>query len=255
MDKDCFTYQDVLSEFSEVNNLYLSKVLSVMVAKGMLIKLKRNLYYIVPSDADPATYIPDWHLVARHLMKGKDYYIGYYSAMQIHGLTTQPGLTEIIVTNLQVKPSSKMIRGVKFQYVYHIKTRFFGFKDIWINQYEKVSVSDLEKTLVDALTRPHLCGGMIEAGKAFYEAREKIDHQKLFEYFHQNDNKAAIKRYLFLIELFGLAWSEHHEKILKEGGSGFPLLDTTGPDEGRKASRFGLKINIDPETIRNAIHT
>ena len=77
-DRDCFTYNDVVLEYPDTDKIYLSKVLSGMVKKGMLIKLNRNLYHIVPSSADANTYIPDWHLVAKYLMKGKDYYIGYY---------------------------------------------------------------------------------------------------------------------------------------------------------------------------------
>ncbi len=36
-------------------------------------------------------------------------------------------------------------------------------------------------------------------------------------------------------------------------GSGYPFLDTTGLDQGRWDSKFGLKINVDVDTIKNAI--
>jgi len=254
-DQDCFTFQDVLSEYPGANRIYLSRVLAGMVEKGMLIKLNRNLYHIVPLSADPNKYIPDWHLVAKYLMKGKEYYVGYYSAMQVHGLITQPSLKEIVVTNLQVKPSLKKIRGIEFQFVYHTETRFFGFKNTWIDKHNKVMVSDLEKTIVDALTRPHLCGGMIEIGKALYESKEKINLQKLIDYLNRNGNKASIKRYLFLVDLLGLIWTNHHEEMLKKLGQSFPVLDTSGPKQGKKDSRFGMKINIDTETIKNSIFT
>ena len=254
-DQDCFTYQDVQDEYPDRDKIYTAKVLTSMVEKGFLIKLSRNLYHIVPASADADNYIPDWHLVAKYLMRGRDYYIGYYSAMQIHGLITQPSLKEIIVTKIQIKPSIRNIRSVNFQFVTHTKTRFFGYKNSWINQHEKVMVSDLEKTIVDALTRPDLCGGMVEVGKAIYETRKKIDLQKLLDYLTQNESQVAIKRYLFLCDLIGIEWTAHHEGMLKKIGSGFPLLDTTGPDKGRKNSRFGLKINIDTATIKNLIFT
>jgi predicted transcriptional regulator of viral defense system len=219
----------------------------------MLIKLSRDLYHIVPTNMYPTIYFPDWHLVAKYLMKSKEYYIGYYSAMQIHGLITQPSLKEIVVTNLQVKPSVKKIQEVEFQFVYHTQNRFFGFKTICINKYEKVMVSDIEKTIVDAVSRPQLCGGLIEVGKAIYETREKINNQKLFDYFSRNKILAATKRYLFLSDLLGITCTSYHENLLKTIGTGYPLLDTTGPDLGRKNSKFGLKINIDIETIKNSV--
>jgi len=255
IDQDCFSYQDVLNEYPNTHKVQLSKILSGMVKQGMLIKLNRNLYHIVPANMAADTYIPDWHLVAKYLMKGKDYYIGYYSAMQIHGLITQPGLKEIIVANLQIKPSVKKVRGIEFQFVYHTINRFFGYENTWINQQEKVMVSDLEKTIVDAVSRPHLCMGIIEIGKAIYETRDKIDHQRLFDYLKRNKIQAAKKRFLYLSNLFELEWTKYHKEMLKTIGSGFPLLDTTGPDQGKKNSKFGLKINVDSETIRNAIYT
>ena len=254
-DFDCFTFQDVLLEYPDANRIYLSRVLSGMVNNGMLIKLNRNLYYIVPSSADPQNYIPDWHLVAKCLMKNRKYYIGYYSAMQVHGLITQPSLKEIIVTNIQVKPAIKKIRGIEFQFVYHIEPRFFGFNNTWIDKHNKVMVSDLENTLVDALTRPHLSGGLVEVGKALYESKEKIDYQKLLDYLNRNESEATKKRFLFLVELLGLTWTNHYDEMLKEIGSSFPVLDTTGPNQERKDSRFGLKINIDVSTIKNSIFT
>jgi len=254
-DLNCFTFQDVLLEYPDANRIYLSRVLSGMVKNGMLIKLNRNLYHIVPSSADPKKYIPDWHLVARYLMKGKKYYIGYYSAMQVHGLITQPSVKEIIVTNFQVKPAIKKIRGIEFQFVYHIEPRFFGFKNTWIDKHNKVMVSDLEKTFIDALTRPHLSGGLVEIGKALYESKEKIDCQKLVHYLNRNKIEATKKRFLFLVDLLGLTWSNNYVEMLKKMGPSFPVLDTTGPNQGRKDSRFGLKINIDVSTIKNSIFT
>lgn len=254
-DQNYFNFKDVVTEFPETDKFFLSKVLSAMVEKGMLIKLNRNVYHIVPSSEDAQNYIPDWHLVAKYLMKGRKYYIGYYSAFQVHGLITQPSLKEIIVTDRQVIPSTRKIRGVEFQFVTHKESRFFGFKNFWISQHEKVMVSDLEKTIVDAVSKPQLCGGMVEIGKAIYETRTKINLATLVSYFRQNESQVAIKRYLFICDLVNIEWSTHHERLLQEIGSTFSLFDTTGPDQGRKNSKFRLKINIDTETIKKSIFT
>ena len=254
-DQDCFSYQDVINEFPEIDKYYLSRTLSKMVKKGILIKLAKGLYHIIPIHADSNNYIPDWHLVAKYLMKGKKYYIGYYSAMQIHNLITQPSLKEIIVTTKQITPSIKKIQGTEFQFVKHNKNKFFGYKNIWIDKYNKVMASDLEKTIVDSVSRPHLCGGMIEVGKAIYETNKKVDSTKLLNYLIQNESKAAIKRYLFIYNLFNLEWTAYHEGMLKKIGTSFSLLDTSAPDIGSKNSRFGLKINMDIESIKNSIYT
>ncbi len=53
-DRECFSYRDVALEYPDTNRAQLSKILSGMVERGMLIKLNRNLYHIVPTSADKA---------------------------------------------------------------------------------------------------------------------------------------------------------------------------------------------------------
>jgi predicted transcriptional regulator of viral defense system len=68
-------------------------------------------------------------------------------------------------------------------------------------------------------------------------------------------NKAAKKRFLFLTDLLGLKWTGEHERMMEELGSGISLLDPVAPDHGRTRGRFGLKINVDPISIKQkALH-
>lgn len=280
-DKTSFTYQNVLEKFPMYSKTSLSNVLSRMVKKGMLTKIGRGNYLIVPTIYDAETYLPDWHLVAKMLMQGKEYYIGYYSAMQIHGLIVQPSLEEIVVINQRTSNPHQIVQGVKFRFVQQMTERFFGIEKKWLNDFDKVSVSNLEKTIVDACTKPHLCGGIVEVARAIYQTRKTIDLHKLLNYFIMNNSNAAIKRYLFLcdaveVELTAYHWGMINKQaeitkqieMVKEFsrntgplsdehdlGNAYPLLDTSAPDEGSRDSNFGLKVNVDIETIRNGIYS
>ena len=247
--KRCFSYKDVITEYPDKDHSYLSIVLAAMVRLGMIMKLSRDVYHIIPLSADPQTYSPDSRLAAKYMMKGKDYYIAYSSAMNILGLTAQPGFKTMVVTNRQVQPPIKNIAGTKIQFIYHTYSRFFGYEEMWVTNQEKAMVSDLEKTIVDAVSKPHLCGGIIEIGKAIYHSKERTDLQKLFHYLSRNRSQAAKKRYLFLSDFLGMEWTSDHERMLEESGSSFSLLDPAGPDRGIKNSRFGLKINIEVNTF------
>ena len=86
--------------------------------------------------------------------------------MQIHGLITQPALKEQIVVNKQPKPSSLLIKGIPFQFIYHNEKHFFGNKKTWVDSFNKVQCSDLEKTFIDALFKPKYAGGITEIAKA-----------------------------------------------------------------------------------------
>lgn len=247
--RSCFSFKEVVAEFADKDHRYLSKVLTVMVSKGMLMRLNRDLYHIIPLSADPKTYAPDSRLVAKYLMRGREYYIAYSSAMHILGLQDQPGLRTMVATREQRQPSVLNVKGTEVQFVYHTYSRFFGYQETWINTEEQAMVSDLEKTLVDAVSKPHLCGGIIEIGKAIYRSKERAELQKLFFYLARNGSYAAKKRYLFLSDLLGLEWSSDHERMLNETGSSISLLDPTGRDQGKKNSRFGLKINRELDTL------
>ena len=243
--KSCFSYSDVTEEYPDKDRSYLSKALTAMVRAGMLMKIQRNLYHIIPLSAAPQTYSPDSRLVAKSIMNGKEYYIAYSSAMHILGLIDQPGSKMMIVTNRQMQPSIKIIAGKEIHFVYHTYGRFFGYGEMWVTKQERAMVSDLEKTIVDAVSKPHLCGGIIAVGKAIYQSKERTELEKLFYYFARNGSHAAKKRYLFLSDLLGMKWTSEHERMLKDCGSSISLLDPTGPDQGIKNSRFGLKINIE----------
>jgi predicted transcriptional regulator of viral defense system len=264
-----FTFQDVARAFPEKNRVHLLRILAEMANKGMLRKITHGTYHIIPMHADPETYVPDGHQVAKYLMLNKEYYIGYASARKIHGLTLQAEAREseargsvtresesreeareYVVTKEQMKPAIRRFEGITCQFIQHDATRFFGFTDIWISQYEQAMVSDLEKTIVDIAAKPQHSGGILEVGNAIFQAKDRTDHDKLFYYFARNMNKSAKKRYLFLTDLLGLEWTTEHERMMEELGPGISLLDQTAPDQGRKMSKFGLKINVDPIRIK-----
>ena len=254
-DTPCFSTNDVREEFNNVSASHLNNTLMRMVKNNMLIRLNRGLYYIVPLEHTGQNYIPNWHLVAKYLLRNKNYYIGYYSALQIHKLITQPGLTEIVVTDVQMKPGNTEIQGVRFQFVYHKKNRFFGIKNTWIDDYNKVKCSDLEKTLIDSFINPHYSNGMVEIAKAVYEARNKIDQNKIMDYFARSGSKVAARRYVFICDLLEIS-SSYHESLLQNNLTGsFLRLDTSAPDEGKISTKYELKINRDVNTIKEALYT
>ena len=250
----CFSFEDVSDYYPDRDKNYLAKVLFQMVKEGLLIRLKKGLYHIVPLNEDAKDFIPDWHLVAKYLMRARNYYVGYYSAMQIHGLITQPSLKEIIVTDIQIKPSITRVSNVEFQFVHHIEKRFFGFENTWIDDHNRVKCSDLEKTLVDCFSKPQYSGGIIEIGKAVHETRDRIDTEKIFNYFTKFQSHVAIKRYLFICHLLNY-WSGQHQQALSAITSSVSPLDTTAPIEGKVDGQFSLRINVNPEAIKEAIFT
>ncbi len=198
--------------------------------------------------------MPEWHLLAEHLVKEAKHYIGYYSALQLHNLITQPSLKEQIVVSKQIRPSAIKIKKVPFQFIYHNEKHFFGAKKIWIDSFHKVLCSDLEKTLIDCLFKPDYAGGIVEIARALYTSRDKINYKKLLEYAEKFKSQAVIKRLGFLLETLELKTGIIN-KLQESKTASYIVLDTELPKSGKMISRWSIQQNLEIETIKSAIYT
>jgi predicted transcriptional regulator of viral defense system len=231
------------------------QLLTGMVRRGLLIRVKEGLYYIVPFEQPAEDFMPNWHLLGHYLAGEISYYIGYGSALQLLGLNVQPVLEEHIVVAKQVKPSIWKVKGVPFRFIYHNPKHFFGFAKAWVDDHQRVQCSDLEKTIVDCLFRPQYAGGITEVVRAIHKSRQEIDQSRLFEYVQRFGSQAVAKRLGFLLEMLdveGFALS----KLVEACTSSPALLDPSAEGVGDKPSnRWGIVQNVDTATLINAITT
>lgn len=247
-----------LSEaFDAVPNSSESAVLELvadMAKRGLLMRIKKGIYYVIPYEADATSFMPDWHMLAGSLVGNASYYIGYYSALQVHQLITQPSLKEQIVVSEQVRPSLLRIKKTPFQFIYHNPKHFFGYSETWIDSFNKVPCSDLEKTIIDCLFKPEYAGGIVEIAKAIFQSREKIKYDRLLSYAVQFKSQAVIKRLGFILELMGI---QHPiiSNLQKVRTASYVVLDTELPKKGKLVSRWSIKQNLESETITSALST
>lgn len=253
-EKKCFSNSEASFALPESNESALKELLSDMAKRGLLMRLKKGLYYIIPYELEADSFMPDWHLLAKHLVREAEHYIGYYSALQIHNLITQPSLKEQIVVSKQIKPSIIKIKNVPFQFIYHNEKHFFGFKKIWIDSFHKVKCSDMEKTFVDCMFKPDYSGGIVEIAKAIYISKDKIKYSRLLEYVERFNSQAVIKRLGFLLEILEMK-TDIIENLQKMKTKSYVLLDTELPKTGKMNSRWSIQQNIETETIKSAIYT
>jgi len=254
IEKLCFKSSEAFEVLSKSSKPTVNQLLSDMTKRGLLMRIKDGVYYIIPYEKDPESFMPDWHMLTENLVNGIDHYIGYYSALQIHNLITQPSLKQQIVVAKQIRPSTINIKDVTFQFIYHNLDHFFGIKKIWIDNFHKVKSSDLEKTFIDCLFKPDYAGGIVEIARAIYISKDKIQFDKLLEYAKQFNSQAVIKRLGFLLEAM-----EINQSITKDlqriKTASYVVLDTELPKDGKLLSKWSILQNIDTETIKSAIYT
>ena len=250
----CFDSKTALKIFPEAKESTVRELLSDMTKRGLLMRVKDGIYYIIPYEENPETFMPDWHLIVKYLVKEAKHYIGYYSALQIHSLITQPSLKEQIVVAKQIRPSEVKIKDITFQFIYHNESHFFGEKKTWIDSFNKVSCSDIEKTIIDCLFKPDYAGGIVEVARAIYSTKEKLNYSKLLEYAIKFDSQAVIKRLGYLLELFEIETDIINE-LQKLKTASYVVLDTELPKTGKRNSRWSIQQNLDIETIKSAMFT
>jgi len=252
--KLCFDYSEAFKALPDSKNGTLRELLSDMTKRGLLMRLKEGVYYIIPYEADSDMFMPDWHLIAEHLVNKNQHYIGYYSALQIHNLITQPSLKEQIVVSKQIKPSEIEIKNVPFQFIFHNETHFFGAKKIWIDDFNKVLCSNLEKTFIDCLFKPEYAGGIVEIAKAIYISKDKIKFETLLDYTKKFNSQAVIKRLGFLLETLNIN-NNIIDDLQELKTASYVVLDTELPKTGKLISRWSIQQNLELETIKSSIYT
>ena len=250
----CFDYSLACKALPNSKENAVRELLSDMTKRGLLMRLKDGIYHIIPYEQNPETFMPDWHLIAEYLVNNAKHYIGYYSALQIHGLITQPSLKEQIVVSKQIRPSEIKIKSVPFQFIYHNEKHFFGAKKIWIDNFNKVLCSDLEKTIIDCLFKPDYAGGIVEIARAIYVSKEKIKYNTLLEYAKKFNSQAVIKRLGFLLEVLEIE-TNIIDELHKLKTTSCIALDTELPKTGKIINRWSIQQNLETETIKSAIYT
>ena len=234
--------------------LLTADLVRILARKRCLVRLVPGKYLIIPLEAGPEGIpMADRYVIAREVLGSAQYYISYYSAMELHQMTTQPVNTVFVTVRRRRK--SRVIAGTEYRFVYASARSFWGWEEIWATPQEQVRVSDLEKTLLDGAARPDLCGGIGDVAKGLWLRRDDLDEGRLVEYAKRLNHRAASRRLGFLLQTYDLGGPETLQALQAYGKEGYDPLDPTLPDEGPHDSEWRLRINLDPEELRASVWT
>jgi len=174
-----------------------------------------------------------------------DAVIGYWSALNIHGLTEQfPN--KVYVQTLKNKSNTEIF-GVNYQFVKVRPHKMTGIikTGVGTNQFK---ITDVEKTIIDCFDLPKYSGGFMELIRAFHKT--KLSSMKMIGYLQAVNNRAATKRIGYLAELFDKKGFKQLIKFAKKQKSkNYDLLDIYGLDEGKYNSEWRLKLNITEDDL------
>ncbi|MBM3334589.1 type IV toxin-antitoxin system AbiEi family antitoxin domain-containing protein [Candidatus Sumerlaeota bacterium] len=226
------------------------EVVRWLVRKKWVLPLKRGLYAIVPLDVGlkgADAFVVHNFVVASMLVR--PYYVGFWSALNHHGLTDQiPRTTFVATTRAR---HAVTVLDSEYCFVKLARRKFFGWQEVQI-EGRKVRISDLEKTVADCLDHPKHCGGIEQVARAIYFSHDEFDLKRVVRYAKHMGNGAILKRLGHILEATGLL--PQYERLFAgfKPSAGFPKLDTLSPPTGKHDGRWRLLVNyrLDPEGWR-----
>ncbi len=242
-----FTLRDVEKITGLQSNL-ASSLIHKAANRGLVSRLKRGLFVIVPAELGSATeYSGNPYLVARQLAGDAPYFISHASAMELHRMVTQPQL--VLFTSSTKRIANRTLQATEFRFVLVKQAHFFGTTKHWITKQECVHVSDLERTVIDGLRQPEYCGGIVDVARALWIRHQDIQPEKLVDYAVRLRVGAVIRRLGYLLELYAIAPEAMLEELRDALTQTYVQLDPTLPTEGRHLARWRLQLNITAQEL------
>ena len=221
---------------------------ATLVQRAIATRLKAGLFILVPFELGrEREYLGNPYLVARGLAAGRPYFVSHASAMDLHGMVTQPQLVVYVTSPSAIRGRS--ILGSEFRFVRCKPEHLFGVVDHWVDKTERVVTSDLERTVIDGLKHPEYCGGFSEVAKGFWMRRRDVDVGRLVGYALRLDVGAVVRRLGFLLEVSGIDAPADLGRLRARLTATYHLLDPTLPAEGKRLARWRIRVNVTPEEI------
>ncbi|MEW6041149.1 MAG: type IV toxin-antitoxin system AbiEi family antitoxin, partial [Elusimicrobiota bacterium] len=166
-------------------------------------------------------------------------------------MTTQPIFkTFVVVSKRQTTPES--FSG-KIRFVYLNKKNIWGIKEIWITKTEKVRISDMERTIIDALSHPEYCGGIPEIAKGIWLVKEKINFDRLVKYVEKYSKNVIAKRLGYILDILKINDEKTRAKLKKFIRNRYDLFDPTVDKKSVGKNKWRLVDNIGREQIKKII--
>jgi len=246
--KRYFTVDDA-REILNTSDEVIWKVLHKLSEKKRIQRIKRGNYLLIPARAG---YDTSWREEVTSFIDEllDEYYVGYWTALNLWGMTEQIPRTVFVATPLR-RRSFTYDDAVSVHFITLDRRKFFGWT-IMNRRGSQFKVSDPEKTIVDSMDLPQHSGGITEIAKAL---QHSLDAEKMIQYADRMGNRTIHKRLGYIIDNFNPGYPEEAVEALREKiSSGYTWLDPTAPQKPlHYNSDWNLKINIPPSSLRSAL--
>lgn len=232
-----------------IKDSYVGEALFHLRQNDWIVPLRRGLYAL--SSTVPG--VSDVHEFEIAMALVHPAAISHWSAMSHHGLTEQLPRTVFVLTTTEHSvprlrengpnrlDAGYVVAGVTYRFVQVQPDRYFGTQEVWVED-SRVTVTDLERTLLDGIAMPQYCGGFAEAIHAFEEATDRLNLDRIAHYAERL-GAASTKRLGWILERLGID-SPIVDDLAATPVKGYRMLDPTGARKGPCNSRWMIQENL-----------
>ncbi|MES2345416.1 MAG: type IV toxin-antitoxin system AbiEi family antitoxin domain-containing protein [Chlamydiota bacterium] len=201
-----FTVNELSAWLSEeaacgVNHSTLHNSLAYHQKQGHILRIRRGLYYSIAKGVIASTYPVDPFLITSKM--AEDAVLGYRTALDLYGKLHTTSNKFIYLSKKRVM-ASFVFRDIEYQAVSipmalkENNNEQFGIQSM-DRLGQSILVTTLERTLVDVLDRPHLCGSWEEIWLSL-ENIEYLDLDQVLKYAFLLGNATTIAKLGFFLE-------------------------------------------------------
>lgn len=219
--------------------------LASLTRRGWMLRAKRGIYLILPIEAAPGqpTTPEDPWILANKLFS--PCYIGGWSAVEYWGLTEQLFNSTLVITAANIRSKQVKVLNQNFRLFNTSISKIENLEKVWRGSSE-VFVSSKERTIVDCLTFPELCGGIqhLAAIMSNYASTAQPNYSEIINNAIKFGSGATWKRLGFLAEKL---WPDQQEILTeanKHMSAGDAKLDPAVKDNGTLTNKWRLWINV-----------
>ncbi len=194
-------------EAKQPNTSTLRNMLGYHQKKGHILRIRRGLYYVIPKGLSSDECAVDPFLIASKI--ADDAILGYRTALDFFGKLHT--LSNELIYLSKCKKSNPLIfreityRGVSIPRALERKGETY-VEVVKENRADHpILVTSLERTFVDVLDRPHLCGSWEEIWRSL-ESIEYLNFDKVLHYTQILENATTVARVGFFLDSHREQW-------------------------------------------------
>ena len=258
-DRDAFGIADIVEQFG-VRAQVARDAVARMAAANQIRPIRRGRYLPLPPNhwyRPDTPLVADWRIVGKELVAPDPYFLAYYTAMEVHRMVQHPLTTLFVATTAQRRPI--VVGPVNYRFVTLTEAKFaFGHEPVQVQRGKAVEIADLERTFLDAVDRPRLCGGIEEVARGIARRHEDLERERLLRYVVELDVTVVTKRLGFLLEIVGHSDTRLMRELEKRAArlAGYkPLVPGLDHRVFERNKRWELDINVDPDRLIRAVET